>query len=330
MASDDIGQIYKTQIPGYDDAADIQTAFRLYHYGTDTAPLSENDLIANSVAGHLKAIDSRVDELEGIRTGGDVLASEPADPADGYIWVDSTTVGNGNPIYATAVVSPTAPTTNLIDGVIWLNNSVTPVRTFVYIESVGGWADITETQSVIDAAGDIIYGVANNDSARLPIGTTGQILRVQGGLPAWTNEKSWILKSSGTLTGSSLNVSNISGDRVFIVLKDWSHDDLTDSAMISIRFNNDSGPNYVNTGGVISASSLHSPVFVDNISHDMTISVDLVNTAASLKPVSTIADDSSSQYFGYYKNTNPITSIQLFLSPTGSFDVGSYEVWSFE
>jgi len=40
-------------------------------------------------------------------------------------------------------------------------------------------------KSLIDAAGDLIVGTADNTAARLPIGTTGQILTVAAGTASW-------------------------------------------------------------------------------------------------------------------------------------------------
>jgi hypothetical protein len=139
----------------------------------------------------------------------------------------------------------------------------------------------------------------------------------------------WKIKSSGSLSGESLSVSSLNGEKLFIILKDWSHDN-SGSVDFSLRFNGDSGPNYVNTGGLVSASHLSSPEFPTSGTYDMTVSVDLANTASALKPVSTIADISAGSYFGYYKNTSPITSIQIILPSGTSFDSGSYEVWSYE
>lgn len=53
--------VYPTKIPGYDDAADIQAALRLYHYGSDTIPTVNtigvtNGINAKSIAGNLKAL----------------------------------------------------------------------------------------------------------------------------------------------------------------------------------------------------------------------------------------------------------------------------------
>jgi hypothetical protein len=60
--------IYPTKIPGYEDAADIQAALRLYHYGSTTIP-TENTLgtasgiNTKSIAGHFKAIDNTIQTL---------------------------------------------------------------------------------------------------------------------------------------------------------------------------------------------------------------------------------------------------------------------------
>lgn len=63
-----IGDVYNTQIPAFDENADIQTALRLYHYGEDTS--SPDPLIADSVAGHLANLeDTKVDKVPTIIPG---------------------------------------------------------------------------------------------------------------------------------------------------------------------------------------------------------------------------------------------------------------------
>jgi hypothetical protein len=245
MASENIGSLYPTKMPGYDDAADIQAALQLYHYGAasdtyDPDNTDPDDIVTNSIAGHLKALDTRVDAVEGTGIGSDYSATEPTSPENGFIWVDA--------------------------------DSVVPI-----IEN-----------------------------------------------------PTWQLLSSGTLSGSSLSVTGISGEKFYVVLKDWSHSNTGSELGLVIRFNSDSGPNYVNTGGLISASGLSSPTFANTSTQDLTIEVDLSNTAAFLKPVSTIADTADGPYFGYYKNTNEITSVQLTLSGSGNFDGGDYQIWSYQ
>lgn len=53
--------IYPTKIPGYADAADIQAALRLYHYGSTTIPTENNlgtasGINTKSVAGYLQTL----------------------------------------------------------------------------------------------------------------------------------------------------------------------------------------------------------------------------------------------------------------------------------
>lgn len=49
-----IGQFYPTQVPSYTEAADIRKAFNLYHYGTETVPATEQDIISSSMAGYIR------------------------------------------------------------------------------------------------------------------------------------------------------------------------------------------------------------------------------------------------------------------------------------
>jgi hypothetical protein len=66
MASEDIGKLFKTQIPGFEDAADIQAALKLYHYGSTSYNPNNEDpsgLLSNSVAGHFQTLKDRLDSL---------------------------------------------------------------------------------------------------------------------------------------------------------------------------------------------------------------------------------------------------------------------------
>ena len=66
MASESIGSIYPTQIPGYADNADIQAAFRLYHYGSttyNTANTNTAILETNSIAFALNSLQTQITTL---------------------------------------------------------------------------------------------------------------------------------------------------------------------------------------------------------------------------------------------------------------------------
>lgn len=341
MAAEDIGALYNTKIPGLDDAADIQEALRLFLYGSttyDTANTNTSNLPNPSLARHLQSLRDDLTILEDLFPGSDYSNSEPvaadftpSEIPDGFIWVDGSTATLSTANYSTAVYSNTAPTSGLVDGLIWIDKDSSPQMAYIYDAAIEDFVPLNPLFNVIDQPGDLLYGTADNTVTRLAVGNPSQVLKVSGGLPVWSEEKQWTLKTSGSLNGSSVvSVSGLNSESLYIVLKDWSHNDTADTAMLQIRFNNDSGPNYVNTGGLISASSLRSPAFSNTSTHDLVIKVDLANTSSSLKPVSTIADDSVAQYFGYYKNTTAISSIQMSLTPTGSFDGGTYQVWSYE
>lgn len=93
MASEDIGTLYNTQMPGYEDAADIQAALKLYHYGSLSYDETNNDptqLQPSSIAGHFQSLRDAVTILENAGIGSIVSATEPTSPIDGEIWVDST------------------------------------------------------------------------------------------------------------------------------------------------------------------------------------------------------------------------------------------------
>lgn len=121
MASESIGSVYPTQIPGYDDAADIQAALKLYHYGASTVPANEAALVANSVAGHLKALDTRLDTVSATGIGSDYSATEPASPADGFIWVDASS-STGALNTAVAAYQASAPLAPVI-GSLWVDST---------------------------------------------------------------------------------------------------------------------------------------------------------------------------------------------------------------
>ena len=144
MASEDIGQVYKTQIPGYEDAADIQAALRLYHYGTTIVPETETELIANSTAGHLKSLDTRIDIIESDPARSALSDNEPSGSllVNGYIWVDSDSVTGNAPTYGTATYSASSPTDSLTAGTLWVDSDSTPLK--MYVWSGSEWRVIGE------------------------------------------------------------------------------------------------------------------------------------------------------------------------------------------
>jgi hypothetical protein len=101
MAAESIGAIYSTKIPGYADNADIQAAFKLYHYGStdyNTANANTANLVNPSIAYTLNNIQEQVTNLDPagsvskgtIDAKGDLLVGSANDT------VDNLAVGSNN------------------------------------------------------------------------------------------------------------------------------------------------------------------------------------------------------------------------------------------
>lgn len=113
--------------------------------------------------------------------------------------------------------------------------------------------------------GDIVYRSSTaNVKTRLGIGSTGQVLTVASGVPAWATPSGgsggMTLLSTTTLSGSSTTISSISGSytNLYIVLKNV----ITNASDIQIygRFNGDTAANYtwIGTGARLSDAVVSS------------------------------------------------------------------------
>ena len=179
MATESIGTLIPTAIPGYTDSADIQAALRAYHYGSysyDPANTSPGSLVTPSIAKTIYDIQADITTLENRpSSGGEVSATQPAATSftppeipDGFIWVDSDGTVGGLPTSATSVFTNSAPTTSLTTGVIWVDKDPTSITANPFIPT-----------AVIDAKGDLVVGSGNDAAIRLAAASTnGYILSV--------------------------------------------------------------------------------------------------------------------------------------------------------
>jgi len=79
MATESIGELVPTKIPGYADAADIQAALRVYHYGTYDFDINETNttnLVSPSMAYTINDIQNQINNIDTIGTA--VLTSKGA------------------------------------------------------------------------------------------------------------------------------------------------------------------------------------------------------------------------------------------------------------
>jgi hypothetical protein len=197
MAVEDIGVLVPTKIPGLADAADIQEALRVYHYGGSgfEATAAQTSLPAVGIARRLLEIEDDITDLENRpSSGGDVdddapVAGDftPSGIPNGYIWVDSNGSLGGAPTGATAVFTNSAPTTSITTGTIWVDKDSTTITANPFIPT-----------ATINAKGDLLVGSANDSIVTLTAGTNGFALTADSSTTSglvWTN----------TLTSPTLN-----------------------------------------------------------------------------------------------------------------------------
>lgn len=135
MAAENIGSLYPTKVPGYDDPADIQAALKLFHYGSATYDPTNTDvelIPTNSIAGHLKTLSDRLDDQEELGTGSEYSSTKPSTPLEGFIWVDSNSTAITEATPAAASYVPAAPTIGLTVGMLWVDSSSSPLKMYVY------------------------------------------------------------------------------------------------------------------------------------------------------------------------------------------------------
>jgi hypothetical protein len=203
MAVEDIGVLVPTKIPGLADAADIQEALRVYHYGGSgfEATAAQTSLPAVGIARRLLEISDDITALENRpSSGGDVATNAPVavdfTPSgipNGYIWVDSDGSLGGAPTGATAVFTNSAPTTSITTGTIWVDKDSTAITANPFIPT-----------ATINAKGDLLVGSANDSITTLSAGTNGFALTADSSTTSglvWTNTAS----STQTLTNKSIS-----------------------------------------------------------------------------------------------------------------------------
>jgi hypothetical protein len=146
MADVSIGNIYSTKVPGYEDAADIQSALRTYHYGSSTYDETNSNtaaLVNPSIAYHLKNIQDSIDALEALGTGSVVSNTQPTTVQEGLLWLDiDSTPGNtpANPTAIYTAIEPSTPT----DGTLWVVKGSSPLEMKIYNSATSDWDTIGE------------------------------------------------------------------------------------------------------------------------------------------------------------------------------------------
>jgi hypothetical protein len=167
---------YNTSIPGLADNADIQEALRIYHYGSKTPPADLASVTSKSVAGHLNTLSNRVQVVENLGVGASYQTNEPTTAVNGYMWVDADSAA---PIFDETVVSVPSvakyqnsqPTTNLKDGMQWVDKDDAFLAMYVYDQDSTSWIRSNQVAKYQNSAptGNILEGSLWVDKDSVPL-----------------------------------------------------------------------------------------------------------------------------------------------------------------
>lgn len=209
-------------------------------------------------------------------------------------------------------------------------------------------ADAAIAKSLVTTKGDLIAATGASTPARLGVGSNDQVLMADSttatGLKWGTagGAKSWSLLNTGgtTLSGSTTTISGISGKDNLLILIEQA-DILSAPQTLSVRFNSDSGNNYIQLGISISTSpsigansliTYDSFVLGDNQTNTGKRSGYMIVSGANstgLKTVdyATIASGANGGITGgVYTGTSTISSIS-FRTSGSTFDGGTIFVY---
>jgi hypothetical protein len=186
VAVEDIGGLYNTKQPGYDDTADIQAALKAFLYGDYDYDITRTDTnFPNpSLARHLQLLSNRVTAQETLGIGSDYLTLAQigalVSPTDGYIAMASDSNGGAvESLYASAFYTNEAPTTDLVDGILWVDKDSAALDTYIYDSTLlpgDPWVRINDLKNIIAAKGDLLVGTAAEGLDNLTVGANGTVL----------------------------------------------------------------------------------------------------------------------------------------------------------
>jgi hypothetical protein len=194
VAVEDIGNLWNTKQPGYDDTADIQAALKAFLYGSYTYDPTNTDptqLPNPSLAKHLQGLSDRLTDQEELGIGSDYLTlaqiAALSSPEDGYIAMASDSNGGAvESLYASAFYTNEAPTTDIVDGVLWVDKDSAALDTYVYDSTLlpgDPWVRINDLKNIIAAKGDLLVGTAAEGLDNLTVGANGTVLTADNTQP---------------------------------------------------------------------------------------------------------------------------------------------------
>jgi hypothetical protein len=236
----------------------------------------------------------------------------------------------------------------------WITNDVGDISAVTAGTGISGGGTsgaVTITNDMattITTNGDLLYGTGSGTYTRRGIGSTGNVLTVSGGVPTWAAPASGAYTSlaTGSLTGSTLTISSISGSykNLFLVIDSMygsSNDEL-----IYMRLNADTGAKY-NFNGIAVATSVANDASFGQTSfivapYGATSTADYKTSATvwiydytnatrqnvAITGAGRINSGAGKlkNYLGYYNASAATTSLTL-LTSAGTFSAGTYTLF---
>ena len=309
-----------------------------------------------------QGVDTTMAGLKGGTTGQILSKTSATDMA--FTWIandqgDITGVTATSPLTgggtSGAITVGIQDATTSVKGAVQLSDSISTTSSILAstptaTKSAYDLAAAAIPKSTVTTSGDVIYATGSGAVTRLGIGTTGQLLSVSGGVPAWATVSSGGMTSiaSGTLSGSAVNISSIAGTYTNLQLEVYN---MTSSTSSSVQITiNGLSSNYGqstyfhangsagNSGYASSSAWGWSPASTwsatDNSNH---LSMTFFNYAATNKAaiaesnVTYLYDGGATRAFFMGVHTNhqinaAITSISIN-SQFGTFSGGSYVLY---
>jgi hypothetical protein len=167
--------------------------------------ISENELL--TLDGVVSAIQTQID-------GKQAVVANVSNTEIGYLdGVTSAIQTQLNDKLSTSTASSTyQPIVSGVDNteIGYLNGVTSSIQTQL---------DAKIAKSLTTTTGDIIYASGANTPARLGIGSTGQVLKVSGGIPSWGTDNSsstWTQIATGTMSGNIVSITGLTSNEIII------------------------------------------------------------------------------------------------------------------
>jgi hypothetical protein len=233
----------------------------------------------------------------------------------------------------------------------WVTNDVgdiTAVTAGTGISGGGTSGAVTVTNSMataITTAGDLIKGTGSGTFDRLGIGSSGQVLTVSSGAPAWATPSTgggMTLLSTTTLSGASTTISSISSAYTILVVQIYGMTNATAAGTFNLDINAANNGIYgasIQNGTLtqINASTLSSAATINRTNDQNSYSLLINNyanpTGTTFMPLSFIGTCFSSggayvstSVNGSFASTAAVSSLK-FSNTGGNFNGGTVLVY---